>query len=68
MYPDACSRMYKHIRYNSGSCLITCNHGCDNSVAINGSSNGDRANMVRNLGLDIRWRLIPSPNDPGSDQ
>lgn len=68
MYPDTCSGMYKYIWYNPGSCPGSCNNGCDNSVGPAGSSNDDRANMVRNLGLDIRWRLLPSRNDTCSDQ
>jgi hypothetical protein len=67
MYPDACSGMYNHVWHNSGSSLITCNNRCDNFAGLPGRS-GNRAIMVRNLGLDIRWRLIPSRHDSGTGQ
>lgn len=63
MFVDVCSGMYNLVRYAYGSCHRTCNNGCDN-VCTNsgcpaGSNPGNRNNLVRNLGHDIRWRLLP---------
>jgi len=59
MFVDVCSGMYNLVRYASRSSRSTCDNGCDNSVSPAGSDPGDRNILVRNLGHDVRWRLLP---------